>query len=51
MRIGEMQHDGPWSWSHEEMNAHKIMTHPPGGWMLHTFPLWIGKRRIMPLQC
>jgi hypothetical protein len=50
MFIGEIQHDGPLSWSDEEMNSHKIMKHPPGGWFLHTFPLLIGKRRIMPLK-
>jgi hypothetical protein len=50
MLIGEMQHDGPLSWSNEEMNAHKIMKHPPGGWILYTLPFLIGKRRVMPLK-
>jgi hypothetical protein len=50
MRIGEMQHHGPLPWSDEEMNAHNILKHPPGGWMLHTCPLLIGKRRVMPLK-
>ena len=50
MLIGEIQHDGPLSWSDEEMNAHKIMQHPPGRWILHTFPLLIGKGRVMLLK-
>jgi hypothetical protein len=32
------------------MNAHKRMKHPPGGWILHMFPLWIRKRRVRPLK-
>ena len=50
MLIGEIQHDGPLAWSDEEMNAHKIMKYPPGRWILHTFPLLIGKGRVMLLK-
>ena len=48
MLIGEMHHDGPRSWSHAEMNAHTIMKHPPGGWMLHTFPCVMGNVASCP---
>ena len=50
MLIGEIQHDGPLAWSDEEVNAHKIMKYPPGRWILHTFPLLIGKGRVMLLK-
>ena len=49
-RSGARQHEGPLAWSDESMKAHNIMQAPPGGWMLHTFPVVMGKGRVMPLK-
>jgi len=49
MLIGEIEHEGPLSWSDASMNAHERMQSPPGGWMLPPCPLWSGTRRVMPL--
>ena len=32
------------------MHSHDMMKYPPGGWILHTFSLFSGKRRVMPLK-